>query len=187
MNCICNEGFGMNLSCPVHSCQLKQFDDNPPIGALARAIEELQPKPSEGTVSDVKVWQPSLRTDSSGVAYPHMIETLDGGQDGNYVSRKDFDTAMDTIERQAGEIATLREQLQRAYDAHNADVQSDAIRISQLEADLAAARLNERRYLWLRNGDYTSEVEDKLHESDGYLLMGKELDAAIDLAAGDGK
>ena len=52
-------------------------------------------------------------------------------------------------------------------------------RVAQLEADAA-------RYRWMRDGDFTADVERSLHEGlDGNLLMDEELDAAIDAARGE--
>lgn len=157
---------------PCPDCQPKQVDDNPPIGALARAIEELQPKPSEGAVSEARVIE--LRED---MGHPCRGNQWDGEYAKDWRSMCDeLLTARATIERQAGEIEAMREAIGVA-------ARKSIDRISQLESDLAAARLNAFDKAVADELPRVSNVEYNSHE------ICKHFAAKVRerMAAGDGK
>lgn len=115
---------------------------------------DCQPKPSEGTVSEADVLAvvsglENVRCDLFSMSRPavsaiqgksiHLIERL----------RDELTQARAAIERQAGEIAALNRKLDQAEAVRSEEAFAGALadqvrdsRISNLEADLAAARLN---------------------------------------------
>lgn len=86
----------------------------------------------------------------------------------------------------ANEIERLRADRDRLA-AELAEAVDDSVRLAtqvdKLEAQLAEARRDAERYRWLRDGEFTHEWErDNLKTKNGWLLIGDELDAAIDAA-----
>lgn len=135
---------------------------------------DCQPKPSEGTDDkQLAAIRASCETPArAGTQYQADVRFL-----------------FATIERQAGEIARYKRLWDTEHELHKQNGYGYQDDIRRLEADLAAARLNERRYLWLREGGKGTGLYVADSGRDWCLVGGNELDELTDdaIAAGDGK
>jgi hypothetical protein len=133
-----------------------------------------------------------MNDESLTATYQTLIDTNDVAVRGRCIGRlvkhiKALRSRVEELERLCAdheEVHADKRRLVREIDViMNGDGAAKQASLCDLVHQIEALTKDAKRYRWLREGDYTFDVERQLRDGRGWLRTEDELDSAIDAAA----